>query len=414
MNFCYGALQIEFMSSSLTGWLASYMARLMLYAVWSFAFLSTVTLPSGTQEECSGEPLTLEEEGAAAAATPGPHTVSLSNLSYILQSRCALLCVPPCSQELTQVLNQVRRAFVGDDQIYVGLLLASEENSSSITWKSAIHGSVPAKLAFYEREFRDRSCLLAPPKSRFKAHPYSGQIRLELIVQFLNEKCGCHRTVTGTLNAAGHFHSYLMSNLYRLEDANATECSRISEIPDQETFFQQFLFQSKPVVIENAIVNWPAMKKWTTEYLRQLYGSKKIHIKLTEDGNFEGVESASLWEDYHEDWIPEAVRRQLPYPDLVVVRPATAQMKFAQFLDFITSKSRPYSAYLEYSSIPYHLPLLEEDIVEMPFLKGMLERRHLNIWLSDGNTLGKLHFDPYDNFLCQVGLYTSISPSPSP
>lgn len=32
----------------------------------------------------------------------------------------------------------------------------------------------------------------------------------------------------------------------------------------------------------------------------------------------------------------------------------------------------------------------------------VLKRRHLNIWLSNGNTLGKLHYDPFDNFLCQI------------
>ncbi|XP_068735056.1 tRNA wybutosine-synthesizing protein 5-like isoform X2 [Montipora capricornis] len=48
------------------------------------------------------------------------------------------------------------------------------------------------------------------------------------------------------------------------------------------------------------------------------------------------------------------------------------------------------------------LPELEQDIKEMPFIFGELKRRHLNIWLSNGNTLGKLHFDPFDNFLCQI------------
>ena len=60
------------------------------------------------------------------------------------------------------------------------------------------------------------------------------------------------------------------------------------------------------------------------------------------------------------------------------------------------------SAYLEYSSIPNYLPELEQNVEEFPFVQGLLKRRHLNIWLSDGNTLGKLHFDPFDNFLCQV------------
>ncbi|XP_022083577.1 jmjC domain-containing protein 7-like isoform X5 [Acanthaster planci] len=65
-------------------------------------------------------------------------------------------------------------------------------------------------------------------------------------------------------------------------------------------------------------------------------------------------------------------------------------------------RRRLASAYLEYSSIPDYLPELEEDIPEFPFAQDLLTRRHLNIWLGDGNTLGKLHFDPFDNFLCQI------------
>ena len=177
-------------------------------------------------------------------------------------------------------------------------------------------------------------------------------------------------------------------------------------MPQRHAFFQEYLLRSRPVVIENAISNWPAIRKWTTNYFYKKYGSQEVHIKLTPNGNFEGVESGKLWGDYKENWIPERVKSQLLFPDLVVVRPATTEMRFSDFLDLILSANRTYSAYLEYSSIPYYMPELEEDIVEMPFVKGLLKRKHLNMWLSDGNTLGKLHFDPYDNFLCQV------SPSP--
>lgn len=235
----------------------------------------------------------------------------------------------------------------------------------------------------------------------FKAIPYSGRVIPELVVQFVNEKCGTYRRHTGELDNAGYFHQHIMSSIYRLKEMDE-DCHRISSIPDKDSFFRQFLYRSRPVVIEAGVRNWPALRKWTTRYLKELYGSKKIHIKLTENGSFEGVESGALWDGYRDDWIPPNVRTQLPYPDLVVVRPATAEMKFADFLDFVESRNQSFSAYLEYSSIPYHLPLLEEDIAEMPFLNGLLKREHLNIWLSDGNTLGKLHFDPFDNFLCQV------------
>lgn len=333
-------------------------------------------------------------------------TIHLSDLSSILESQCALLCVPPCSHLVHSALNKVKQVFLEDSDVFIGLLSNSTSASSDINWKTPTWKENEAdNVVFYDKTVLDRTCLLSPPRTNFKASPYTGQVIPELVVQFLNEKCGTHRTVTGGLNAAGLFHSYIMDNLYRLEEMNM-ECPRLSHLPDQETFFQQFLFRSKPVILEKGVENWQAMKKWTVEYLKGLYGEKKIHIKLTEDGEFEGVESGTLWEGYRDDRIPETVRSQMLHPDLVVVRPASAEMTFSQFLDFITSSNRTYSAYLEYSSIPSHLPRLEEDISEMPFLNGLLDRQHLNVWLSDGNTLGKLHFDPFDNFLCQVLVYT--------
>lgn len=330
----------------------------------------------------------------------GLRSTHVANLSRVLASQCALLCVLPCSPYVTSVLTQVNQVFLKDSSVHIGFLSTNSTSTpSDIIWKTAPPDK-PTQLAFYSKEVVDRTCILSPPKSSFKATPYNGQIVPELLVQFLNEKCGTYRTVTGGLDGAGLFHSFIVDNLYHLEDMNVN-CPRI-QMPDQQTFFQQFLFRSKPVIIENGLKDWPAMQKWTVNYLREMYGSKRVHIKLTPDGDFEGVESATLWEGYRDDWIPEGVRSQLQFPDLVVVRPATVEMSFSQFLDVIASSNRTYSAYLEYSSIPFHLPLLEEDISEMPFLSGLLDRRHLNIWLSDGNTLGKLHFDPFDNFLCQV------------
>lgn len=347
---------------------------------------------AGTQEE--------------SVATTDLEYIVQSNLSDILYDKCALVCVPPCTPDLHSMLLELSSVFQ-DDNVFIGLFdtersVLAETVSSIITWKSpATHSLDTPELAFYHQEHRDRACLLLPPKTTFKAEPYEGPLLFETLVQFVNEKCGLFRTPVGGLTSAGLFHEHIMQHLY-IPKEKVEKCKRIKAPLQTFEFSQQYLFRSRPVVIENATWNWPAMQKWTAEYFRSLYGNREIHIKLTEDGNFEGVERASLWEDYHENWIPEQVRAQLQFPDLVVVRPATSEMKFTDFLDFISSTNRSHSAYLEYSSIPYYMPQLEGDIMEMPFLDVKLQRKHLNMWLSDGNTLGKLHFDPYDNFLCQV------------
>ena len=374
-----------------------------------------------------------ESEKQSKHDQPALCEISLSNLGSILEDSCALVAIPPCGESLQSILVELSTIFKDDRNIFIGIFknttsatdelttvddvstnqasakISGSSFTDKIAWKSAhskqvdqmnANSDIP-KLAFYSREPRDRTCLLMPQRTKFQAEPYRGRVIVEMLVQFLNERCGAFRTSKGTLTSAGMFHEHIMKNLYT-PSKMVEECKRIN-MTQTADFFQEFIFRSRPVVIANAIRDWPAMTKWSSKYLRELYGEKEIHIKLTEDGNFEGVESAEDWTAYHENWIPESVKEQLPFPDLVVVRPATAEMKFSEFLDFISTRNDSlYSAYLEYSSIPYYMPQLEGDIRELPFLKKHLERRHLNMWLSDGDTLGKLHFDPYDNFLCQV------------
>lgn len=327
------------------------------------------------------------------------HFVQLSDLSDILYQSCALLALPPYVARARTLLAELSRVFRNDAQVLLGQL-ANIENSSQVLWRPGTTFRSRDLLAFYPKETVDRTCLLVPKKQKFLAELYVGPLELETLVQFINEKCGTFRTASGSLNPAGLFHRHIQQNLFRLAKP-VGRCRRI-RMPERSEFFQEYLLRSRPVIIENAIAGWPAMQKWTMEYFHEEIGSKEVHLKLTPDGVFEGVEAASLWSGYHDDWIPEAVKSQLEFPDLVVVRPATTEMKFSSFLDLISSGNRTYSAYLEYSSIFQYMPQLVADVAELPMVQGRLELRHLNMWLSDGNTIGKLHFDPYDNLLCQV------------
>jgi len=148
------------------------------------------------------------------------------------------------------------------------------------------------------------------------------------------------------------------------------------------------------------------MKKWTNEFLTKRFGTKMVRVAFAPYGEYEGCEKAHNFDNFKEFKLPDAIKSQLSFPDLVVVRPAFLEISFSDFMEILqSSNNSDVSAYLEYSSIPSLLPELQQDINEMPFVLDELKRRHLNIWLSNGNTLGKLHFDPFDNFLCQVSLH---------
>lgn len=197
----------------------------------------------------------------------------------------------------------------------------------------------------------------------------------------------------------------------KFSKSKKSACDVLSYSPSTEHFFHEYLKRSRPFIVRNITSSWPAFKKWTNNFLRSEFGKNNVHVKLTPSGDYEGVESSKLWENYETFKIPTEVRSQLKFPDLVTVRPAGVNMNFSDFLDLVERaaregvEERKVSAYLEYSSIPDYMPALEADIIEPRFTKDLLKRSHLNLWLSDGHTLGRLHFDQYDNVLCQVGFF---------
>jgi len=317
------------------------------------------------------------------------------------------------NEEISRNINK-RHIFVGLDISTIQVLqnlswLYRLENiefglfTGPVEWKDTKFDNTKINFALFIRQEEDRKCLLKP--NHFvqpKALPVDSDLFVD-IVEFINKHSFMFIGLDGKLNKAGLARQTIIKKLYHVKK-NGKKCERIS-LNTKENFIEKFIFQSKPVILENAINHWPAIKKWSNDFLRQKYGNERVHIKLTEKGEFEGCDKADKFDNYHTFKIPEEVMKQLPYPDLVVVRPAVGDMKFSQFLDIIENTNKTYeniSAYLEYSSIREYFAELEDDLKEIPVVQNILKLLYLNIWLSNGNTLGKLHFDPFDNFLCQI------------
>lgn len=324
------------------------------------------------------------------------NSLSIEEVEVLVAQKCVLLFIPPYNNASAILLDQLQQIFSASDKIVVDEL----DDNSTVSWRANEEDvTLNGDIALYTHVPKDRTCLITYSKPVHVAERYTGRLVIADVIHYVNEKCGTFFTAMGELTAAGLLEQYIADNLFE-PTAELSECERI-KMPSKGEFFTDYLMMSKPVIIEDGLQSWPAISKWTNEFLNELYGDDIVHVKLTPDGEFEGVESASLWKDYESFVIPAEVKAQLQFPDLVVVRPATQELKFSEFLAIISSPSN-YSAYLEYSSIPEYMPLLEEDLQELPMVTDLLTQRHLNIWLSDGSTLGKLHFDPYDNLLCQV------------
>lgn len=320
------------------------------------------------------------------------------------------------------LLESVAQLYRNETDLIVGMLSRDDdgtgtESRGDFPWEKGdyiIGNNKEASIAFFRRQPEDRKCLIP---ADFRRPPKAEPVlirSIEKVVEFLNKRCFYFVSIDDKLTAEGYERDSILKNLYHVKplkiDDNVTplprKCDRISTPPrNAREFARNYLFRSKPVIIENAIEHWDAIHKWSNDFLRASYGKDKVHIKLTPRGEFEGCDSAKLFENYETFKIPDGVREKLKFPDLVVVRPAVGNMRFGEFLDLVENDDvakENISAYLEYSSIREYFPDLEYDVDEMPFASDILKLSHLNMWLSNGHTLGKLHFDPFDNFLCQL------------
>ena len=151
---------------------------------------------------------------------------------------------------------------------------------------------------------------------------------LEISVDEINKVCGVFRNIEGGLNKLGKQRLKLLSNFYSFQ--NDEPCDKVDWLQlNTQLFYSKYLFPSKPVVLKNFANDWKAMKRWTNLHFFAdgKIGEKSVHVKLSPTNNYEGVEPREWW---GRDEIPSEVLQHLQFPELVVVRPASAEMKMKE------------------------------------------------------------------------------------
>lgn len=145
-------------------------------------------------------------------------------------------------------------------------------------------------------------------------------------------------------------------------------------LPSLSTFKTDFLLSRRAVVIKGALETWPALEKWTPEYVRKVCGSRTVPVEL-----------GRRYTD--EDW-----GQQL--------------MTIGQFIDkYIYQLDNPEKkiAYLAQHDLLTQAPVLNNDITGPDYIafcgKGEPD---MNAWFGPEGTVSPLHHDPKHNFLCQV------------
>ncbi|XP_072221409.1 bifunctional peptidase and (3S)-lysyl hydroxylase JMJD7 isoform X2 [Leuresthes tenuis] len=139
----------------------------------------------------------------------------------------------------------------------------------------------------------------------------------------------------------------------------------LDEPPDPLQFYRDWIGPNKPCVIRNAFSHWPALSRWTPEYLREKIGSKVISVAVTPNG----------------------------YADAVVgdrfVMPEERQMSFSSVLDILEGKVQRGGVFYiqkQCSNLLQELPELIDDLQpHVPWMSSAL-----------------VHKDPYENLYCVI------------
>ncbi|XP_028294161.1 bifunctional peptidase and (3S)-lysyl hydroxylase JMJD7 isoform X2 [Gouania willdenowi] len=154
--------------------------------------------------------------------------------------------------------------------------------------------------------------------------------------------------------------------------------------PDPLLFYRDWIGPNRPCIIRNACSHWPALNKWTNEYLREKVGSKVISVAITPNG----------------------------YADAVLgdrfVMPEERQMSLSSVLDIMEGKMKVGGVVYvqkQCSNLLQELPELTSDMEpHVPWMSTALGKLPdaVNFWLGEASAVTSMHKDHYENLFCVI------------
>ncbi|KAM8914107.1 bifunctional peptidase and (3S)-lysyl hydroxylase JMJD7 isoform 2-T2 [Spinachia spinachia] len=153
--------------------------------------------------------------------------------------------------------------------------------------------------------------------------------------------------------------------------------------PDPLQFYRNWIAPNKPCIIRNACSHWPAVTRWTPEYLRKKVGSKVISVAVTPDGFADAVNGDRF------------------------VMPEERRMSFSSVLDVIEGKEHVGVFYVQKqsSNLLDELPELTDDLEpHVPWMSDALGKLPdaVNFWLGEASAVTSMHKDHYENLYCVI------------
>ncbi|MCP3167968.1 cupin-like domain-containing protein [Myxococcus qinghaiensis] len=147
-----------------------------------------------------------------------------------------------------------------------------------------------------------------------------------------------------------------------------------------ETFFERYYVTNRPVILEGVLDDWPALKRWSPEWLVERFGDEEVEVMAGRD--------AEPDPDFH----AERLRHTLPLRELV------AHVRGTPGSDDVYLVAR--NSLLLRAAFR---PLLDDLTPPRGFIHPDLSAPDsVHLWFGPAGTLSNLHHDHLNVLFCQV------------
>ncbi len=134
--------------------------------------------------------------------------------------------------------------------------------------------------------------------------------------------------------------------------------------------FDEFVSSSRPVLVEGALDEWPALSSWNFEYIASRVGERKAPVEFYPNGT------------YYERWL-------------------TYEMQVKRYLNLITAPPGPELYYMAEIPLDKAFPELAADIKRPSFIEAD-RLQHTALFLGKDTTSALHYHDIAQALLCQV------------
>ncbi|KAH3859035.1 bifunctional peptidase and (3S)-lysyl hydroxylase Jmjd7-like [Dreissena polymorpha] len=148
-------------------------------------------------------------------------------------------------------------------------------------------------------------------------------------------------------------------------------------------FYRKHVASNKPVVINNAIKRWPALTKWSNQYLRDKIGTKEVTVAVTPNGYADAVTDGKF------------------------VLPEQRSMSMSAFLDIMENPGSANGIFYvqkQNSNLTDEFVSIMGDVEELSWGSEAFDKKPdaVNFWMGDHRAVTSMHRDHYENLYCVV------------